>query len=87
MRGAGGPFFDGHVGKRRVTSMAGQSAGTVKTKEQLLEDARKEREARQHAKRRDIAALRIQSVWRGRRDRRAVRAALRKLHAETDRCV
>jgi Spy/CpxP family protein refolding chaperone len=87
MRGAGGPFFDGHVGKRRVTSMAGQSAGTVKTKEQLLEDARKEREARQQAKRRDTAALRIQSVWRGRRDRRAVRAALRKLHAETDRCV
>lgn len=72
------PFFDGHAGKRRAVSMAGQSAGAVKSREQLLEEARREREARQHAKKRESAAVRLQSAWRGHRCRLALQSLRRK---------
>ena len=72
------PFFDGHAGKRKMVSMAGQSAGAVKSREQLLEEARREREARQQAKKREGAAIKLQSAWRGHTCRKALRASLRK---------
>jgi hypothetical protein len=69
-------FLDaaGSGGKRKV-----DLRGTTlhKSREELLEDARREREARQRLKERNTAALRLQAAWRGGRGRLALRGALR----------
>ena len=69
-------FFPGDGGKRKI-DLRGRSAETSKSREALLEEARREREARSAAKRRGTAALRLQAAWRGGRARAQLRGVER----------
>lgn len=59
---------------KRKVALGGRSV--TRSREELLEDARREREARLQHKERTGGALRVQAAWRGARSRAALRAAV-----------
>lgn len=73
MRGPG-TFFNGPATKRKVDL---RGAAAEKTRDQLLAEARKEREERAAGRRANAAALRVQACWRGARSRARERDAAR----------
>jgi hypothetical protein len=94
MKGVG--FFDGFSGAKRKVDLRGRSADATasKSKEQLLQEARREREARAAHKAATQGATRIQarvlraSLARGARSRaHALKRALFRAHAVRTGCV
>ena len=66
------PTFDAPA-KRKV-ALGGRSV--TRSREELLEEARREREARLQHKERTGGALRVQAAWRGARGRATLRSAV-----------
>ena len=56
--------FGGEFSKQQKVSLSGRSKGVAESREEILERARRERDARRQKKIEDGAALCIQSSWR-----------------------
>lgn len=68
--------FDFGVSSGKSVNLRGKSE--QKSREQILQEARKEREARQRQRLQQVSAINIQKVWRGSRVRAQERAKLRR---------